>query len=235
VTALDELGPAKRVKCPSVSMASSIDASWSPSTCLKRRYSSTIGCQSQSTMLVKTSALSCVYLMWRKCSARLLLGDALAFLLPPSYHPTHHPLMFLRLYTHGFLMVYIVSALLVPKAIWPSMRRPGRLRKFDIALSGRIEEGRDARTRRTTRQFLVSRCFRHPGSPEGPEEIEDAVPAGSSIDEAVKVLIAEKDRFEFFRRYDLIDTGRYWLNRNLERCFVVDGQVIKADGGEAHG
>lgn len=27
-----------------------------------------------------------------------------------SYHPHHHPLMCLRLYTHGFLIVSIISA-----------------------------------------------------------------------------------------------------------------------------
>jgi hypothetical protein len=31
---------------------------------------------------------------------------------------------------------------------------------------------------------------------------------------------------EFFKLYDLIDTGIYWLNRDLRRCFVDEGKVI---------
>jgi len=58
---------------------------------------------------------------------------------------------------------------------------------------------------------------------------QDAVPAGKTIDEAIEMLEAERQRFEFFKRYDLIDTGRYWLNRDLKRCLVDDGQVIVID------
>ena len=49
------------------------------------------------------------------------------------------------------------------------------------------------------------------------ETIEDLFPAGKTIDEAIAALEAEKDRFEFFKRFDLIDTGRFWLNRELKR------------------
>lgn len=48
-------------------------------------------------MLVNTSEFSCMYLMGRKCSAKLLLGNALAFRFRLSYQPTHQPLMFFRL------------------------------------------------------------------------------------------------------------------------------------------
>lgn len=59
--------------------------------------------------------------------------------------------------------------------------------------------------------------------------IEDAVDAGKRIGEAIDMLAAEKQRFEFFKRYDLIDTSRYWLNRDLKRCLVDDGRVILID------
>ena len=72
----------------------------------------TICRQSTSTMLVNTSELSWAYLMWQKCLASLLLGSALDLLLPLSYQPTHQPLKFFRLYTHGFLIASIVSAIL---------------------------------------------------------------------------------------------------------------------------
>lgn len=78
-------------------------------------------------------------------------------------------------------------------------------------------------------RFLVNRTFRYPDMPEGLENIEDAVPAGETIDEAVCMLETEKERFEFFKRYALVDTGRYWLNRELKRCFVEDDKVIVTD------
>ena len=58
------------------------------------------------------------------------------------------------------------------------------------------------------------------------ETIEDVVPAGPTVDEAMESLEAERQRFEFFKRYDLIDTGRYWLNRDLKRCLVDEGKVV---------
>ena len=65
--------------------------------------------------------------------------------------------------------------------------------------------------------------------PRDMDAIEDAVPAGKSIDEAVQMFDMEKERFEFFKRYDLIDTGRYWLNRELKRCLADDGKVVVVD------
>ena len=50
-----------------------------------------------------------------------------------------------------------------------------------------------------------------------------------TIDEAIESFETEKQRFEFFKRYDLIDTGRYWLNRDLKRCLVDDGKVVVMD------
>lgn len=44
-------------------------------------------------------------------------------------------------------------------------------------------------------------------------------------------LEADRERFEFFKRYDLIDAGRYWLNRELKRCFVEEGRVVVMDSG----
>jgi len=55
------------------------------------------------------------------------------------------------------------------------------------------------------------------------------VDVGKTIDEAVEMLEAEKQRFEFFKMFDLIDTGRYWLNRDLKRCLVDDEKVVVID------
>ena len=66
-------------------------------------------------MPVNTSEFNCVYLIWQKCLASALLGNALALFLPPSYHPTHHPLMLFRLYTHAFFMIPIVSVVFAVK------------------------------------------------------------------------------------------------------------------------
>ncbi len=60
-------------------------------------------------------------------------------------------------------------------------------------------------------------CRLYPDMPDVFETIEDLFPAGKTIDEAIAALEAEKDRFEFFKRFDLIDTGRFWLNRELKR------------------
>ena len=55
------------------------------------------------------------------------------------------------------------------------------------------------------------------------------MPAGKSIDEAIEMLEAERQRFEFFKRFDLIDTARYWLNRDLKRCLADEGKVVVID------
>ena len=68
-----------------------------------------------------------------------------------------------------------------------------------------------------------------PDMPNEFETIEDSLDAGKTIDDAIAVFEAEKNRFEFFKQFDLIDTGRYWLNRELKRCLVMDGQVIVID------
>ena len=104
-----------------------------------------------------------------------------------------------------------------------------KVKEFDVRLKGSVQEKWDRNEKKTKRQFFVDRTFRYPDLAEGLETIEDAVPAGKTIDEAAQMLEAERQRFEFFKRYDLIDTGRYWLNRDLKRCLVDDGQVIVID------
>jgi hypothetical protein len=103
------------------------------------------------------------------------------------------------------------------------------VREFDIVLRGCIQEKWDRKEKKTNRQFFIDRTFRYPGMPDDLESIADAVPVGTSIDEATASLEDEREHFEFFKRYDLIDTGRYWLNRELQRCFVEDGQVVVMD------
>jgi hypothetical protein len=106
-----------------------------------------------------------------------------------------------------------------------------RVREFDVTLRGCVQEKWDKHEKKNGRLFFVDRVFHYPGLPEGMESIEDAVPAGQSIDEALAALEADRDRFEFFQRYDLIDAGQYWLNRDLKRCLVVDGQVVVMGSG----
>jgi len=103
------------------------------------------------------------------------------------------------------------------------------VKEFDVRLTGAIAEKWDKREKKTKRQFFVNRLFRYPDLPGEIDLIEDAVSAGQTIDEAIEVLEAERQHFEFFKRFDLIDTGRYWLNRELKRCLVDDGQVIVID------
>ena len=105
------------------------------------------------------------------------------------------------------------------------------IKEFDVVLKGLVQERWDRKERKTKRQFFVDRTFRYPGLSEDLESIEDAVPAGRSIEEALASLEADRERFEFFQRYDLIDAGRYWLNRELKRCFVEDGRVVVMDSG----
>ena len=75
----------------------------------------------------------------------------------------------------------------------------------------------------------MNRSFKYPSTEGGLDTIEDAVPAGKSIDGAIEMFDMEKERFEFFKRFDLIDTGRYWLNRDLKRCLVDEGKVMVID------
>jgi len=103
------------------------------------------------------------------------------------------------------------------------------VRTFDVRLRGEVKEKWDNWQKKTKRQFLINRSFRYPGLYDDFSTIEDAVEAGKNIDEAVECLQSEIERFLFFRRYDLIDNGRYWLNRDLKRCLVDDGQVIVVD------
>ena len=105
------------------------------------------------------------------------------------------------------------------------------IKEFDVVLKGSVQEKWDPRERKSKHQFFVDRTFRHSGLSEDVENIEDAVPAGTTIDEAVAMLEAERERFELLRRYDLIDAGRYWLNRQLKRCVVTDGRVVVIGSG----
>ena len=103
------------------------------------------------------------------------------------------------------------------------------VKEFDIHLTGFIKEKWNRAEKKTKRQFFVNRSFIYPDMPNELETIEDSFTAGKTIDEAIAALEAEKGRFEFFKLFDLIDTGRYWLNRELKRCLVMDGQVIVVD------
>ena len=96
-------------------------------------------------------------------------------------------------------------------------------------LTGEIKEKWSEKERKVKRRFFINRTFRYPDEEHGQDIIEDAVEAGKSIDEAVEMFNVEKERFEFFKRFDLIDNGRYWLNRDLKRCLVDDGKVVVID------
>jgi hypothetical protein len=101
-----------------------------------------------------------------------------------------------------------------------------KIKEFDVMLTGIIQEKWDKNEKKTKRRFFINRSFTYPDLPENFETIEDSVVVGKTIDEAIESLEAERHRFEFFKRYDLIDTGRYWLNRDLKRCLVDEGMVV---------
>ncbi len=101
-----------------------------------------------------------------------------------------------------------------------------KVKEFDVMLAGFIQEKWDKNEKKTKRWFFIDRSFTYPDLPEDCETIEDSVVVGKTIDEAIESLEAERQRFEFFRRFDLIDTGRYWLNRDLQRCLVDEGKVV---------
>ena len=103
------------------------------------------------------------------------------------------------------------------------------VKEFDVTLTGYIQEKRDKFKKKTVQRFFVNRSFRHADSPPDIETIDDSVVAGRNIDEAIESLEAQREDFEFFKRYDLVDTGRYWLNRDLKRCLVDEGKVIVLD------
>ena len=103
------------------------------------------------------------------------------------------------------------------------------VRELDVVLKGSVQEKWDKKQKKTKRRFFVDRTFKYPDLPEGCEDIEDTVGAGKTIDEAMETLESERQRFEFFQRYELIDTGRYWLNKDLKRCVVDDGRVVLID------
>lgn len=101
-----------------------------------------------------------------------------------------------------------------------------KVKEFDVMLTGFIHEKWDKNEKKTKRRFFINRSFTYPDLPEDCETIEDSVVVGKTIDDAIKSLEAERQRFEFFKRYDLINTGRYWLNRDLKRCLVDEGKVV---------
>mgnify|MGYP000539447687 CR=1 FL=1 len=103
------------------------------------------------------------------------------------------------------------------------------VKELDIHLAGFITEKWDKTQKKTKRQFFINRSFMYPDIPDEFETIEDSFTAGKTIDDAIATFEAEKNRFEFFKQFDLIDNGRYWLNRELKRCLVIDGQVIVLD------
>jgi len=98
--------------------------------------------------------------------------------------------------------------------------------EFEVRLRGRIHEKWSKREKQTKRQFFVDRFFWYPDLHEELTPIEDSVAAGKTIDEALECLQNEVGRFLFFRRYDLIEMQRYWLNRDLKRCIVDEGKVV---------
>ncbi len=100
---------------------------------------------------------------------------------------------------------------------------------FDVRLSGEIQEKWDKAQKKTKRQFFVNRSFYYPGITNGLDTIEDSVEAGKTVDDAVEMLNCEIERFLFFKKHELIDTGRYWLNRDLKRCLVDEGVVVVID------
>jgi len=104
-----------------------------------------------------------------------------------------------------------------------------KVKEFDVMLTGYAKEKWDKKQKKTKRQFFINRSFTYSETPDEFDTIEDSVVAGKTIDEAIEMLEAEKQNFEFFKRYDLIDTGRYWLNRDLKRCLVDDGKVVVID------
>jgi hypothetical protein len=104
-----------------------------------------------------------------------------------------------------------------------------RVKEFNVTLTGYVQEQWDQFEKKTKQRFLVNRSFRAPDSPPNSKTIDDSVVAGRNIDEAIEILEDQRERFEFFRRYDLIDTGRYWLNRDLKRCLVDEGKVVVID------
>jgi len=104
-----------------------------------------------------------------------------------------------------------------------------QVKEFNVMLTGFIHEKWDKNEKKTKRWFFINRSFTYPGLPEAFETIEDSVVVGKTIDEAIESLEAERQRFEFFKRYDLIDAGRYWLNRDLQRCLVDEGKVVVID------
>ena len=103
------------------------------------------------------------------------------------------------------------------------------VKEFDMHLTGFVKEKWNKAAKRIKRQFFINRSFMYPDMEEEFKTIEDSFDAGRTIDEAIKALDAKRQRFEFFKQHDLIDTGRYWLNRKLQRCLVIDGQVIVVD------
>ena len=103
------------------------------------------------------------------------------------------------------------------------------VKEFDIHLTGFIKEKWSKAEKKTKRQFFINRSFIYPDMPVEIETIEDSFTAGKTIDDAIAALETERQRFEFFKQFDLIDTGRYWLNRELKRCLVMNGQVIVLD------
>jgi len=101
-----------------------------------------------------------------------------------------------------------------------------KVKEFDVMLTGSVQEKWDKNEKKTKRRFFINRSFTYPDLPGDFETIEDSVVVGKTIDKAIESLEDEIQRFEFFKRYDLIDTGRYWLNRDLQRCLVDEGKVV---------
>jgi len=87
------------------------------------------------------------------------------------------------------------------------------IKDFDVMLTGSIQEQWVRNEKKTKRGFFVNRSFMCPELPEDVASIDDSVVAGKTIDEAIEMSEGERQRFESFKQYDLIDTGRYWVTK----------------------
>lgn len=103
----------------------------------------------------------------------------------------------------------------------------GRIAEFAVSLSCTVTSEFNKKKKKIVKQFWINRDTRFPDC--------DVCPDGwslSSLESALDELLEQREYFDFLKRHDLFDDGRYLRNRNFQRVLYMDGRIEVIDAAK---